>query len=149
MCVWGGGGLGGGGGESLNRFYVATTLTLSSAMVYTRHLFVQSAWRVPHGSNDPYLGQISMVPKRFEYLRFYCSTHTYTHARTHAHTHTHIHTHTHTHFLPIHVKQLYWISQTHLSFHILFTIFTVVSFVKMAENLPRVSRSRNSSKHSL
>ena len=35
VCVW----WGGGGGGGLNRFYVATTLTLSSAVVYTRHLF--------------------------------------------------------------------------------------------------------------
>ena len=36
MC----GGGGGGGEGGLNRFYVATTLALSSAVVYTTHLSV-------------------------------------------------------------------------------------------------------------
>ena len=31
--------VGGGGGGNLNRFYVATIIALSSAVVYTRHLF--------------------------------------------------------------------------------------------------------------
>ena len=35
----GGEGARGGGGGGLNRFYVATSLALSSAVVYTRHLF--------------------------------------------------------------------------------------------------------------
>ena len=39
MVVVGGGGGGGGGRGGLNRFYVAITLALSSAVVYTRHLF--------------------------------------------------------------------------------------------------------------
>ena len=35
VCAWGGGG----GGGGLNQFYVAKTVALSSAMVYTSHLF--------------------------------------------------------------------------------------------------------------
>ena len=40
VCVCGGGGGGQGGGTLIDfRFYMATTLALSSAMVYTRHLY--------------------------------------------------------------------------------------------------------------
>ena len=45
VCVCGGGGGGGGSGGACP-FYVATTLALSSAVVYTT--FVHSTWRVPN-----------------------------------------------------------------------------------------------------
>ena len=44
-------GLAGGVGGSLNRFYVATTLALSSAVVYTRHLFSPREGFLTHQCN--------------------------------------------------------------------------------------------------
>ena len=43
--------LGGGGGGGLNRFYVATTLALCSAVVYTRHLFSPREGFLTHQCN--------------------------------------------------------------------------------------------------
>ena len=54
LGVRGGGGGGGGGGAGeggLNRFYVATTLALSSAVVYTRHLFSPREELLTHQCN--------------------------------------------------------------------------------------------------
>ena len=48
-CVWGGGSGGGRGG--LNRLYVATTLILSPAVVYTKHLFSPSEGFLTHQCN--------------------------------------------------------------------------------------------------
>ena len=48
----GGWGWGGGGGR-LNRFYVATTFTLSSAVVYPRHLFNPRVGFLTHQCNIP------------------------------------------------------------------------------------------------
>ena len=44
-------GRGGGGGGGLNRSYLATTLALSSAVVYTRHLDSPREGFLTHQSN--------------------------------------------------------------------------------------------------
>ena len=51
MCVGGGGGGEGAGASGLNRFYVATILALSSAVVYTRHLFSPCEGFLTHQCN--------------------------------------------------------------------------------------------------
>ena len=65
MCVWGGG--------QLNRFYAATTLALSSAVVYTRRLFTPreafqtSVEHLPeHKTSNEYRDEITMRTRQQE-----------------------------------------------------------------------------------
>ena len=70
--VGGGGGDGrGGGGGGLNRFYLATTLALSSAVVYTSHLFSPRELLACDSSSNIFLGTWEMLihEKRSLYCR--------------------------------------------------------------------------------